>query len=405
MSRRLGMAALLAVAALAAAASGCHTCEDHEGSNKARELAQLNFDNEKFDQAKMLYSRCVEKCPDNEMGWLGLANACRAYGNSQFKAAADLASQGKINDSRRVFKEAVENHAMAFKIFTDRLAEKPDDLAPRYGLGLLYYDRATSVVPFPFPLDDAIHRAKERDLAIAEWTLIVAKQRDAWQAHRYLGLLLFAAGRMDEGRVHLMKFHDAQQALYEKVLTWPNSTDDEKKIKENNLKRVEKEITDIRDLMGEYLINLQHEIEKLKSKRVRTPEEDQKLAHLATESVQLEGVFKGFHLTNLGPVEQELRRRCEDYLTVFNRGDIGEIMSFISARKGEEAAMQRAVQERLDAGTKYRRPQYRTIVVSGSTASVGLVCEVINRKGNRPDMELTMHWRLVGGQWKVSDLP
>jgi hypothetical protein len=59
----------------------------------------------------------------------------------------------------------------------------------------------------------------------------------------------------------------------------------------------------------------------------------------------------------------------------------------------------------VDAGTQYRKPQYRTIVVSGDTASVGLVCEVVNRKGTRADAEVTMHWRLIGGQWKVADLP
>jgi len=43
--------------------------------------------------------------------------------------------------------------------------------------------------------------------------------------------------------------------------------------------------------------------------------------------------------------------------------------------------------------------------VSGENASVALVCEVSSKKGTRPDTELTMHWRLVGGQWKISNLP
>ena len=55
--------------------------------------------------------------------------------------------------------------------------------------------------------------------------------------------------------------------------------------------------------------------------------------------------------------------------------------------------------------TQFRSPQYRTIVVSGDAASVAVVCEVSSKKGNRPDSELTMHWRLVGGQWKLSELP
>jgi hypothetical protein len=80
-------------------------------------------------------------------------------------------------------------------------------------------------------------------------------------------------------------------------------------------------------------------------------------------------------------------------------------MSFTAPKAGEEATFQRAVQDRVDQGTKFRKPQYRTIVVSGDTASIALVCDVLSKKGNRSDAELTMHWKLVGGQWKVADLP
>jgi hypothetical protein len=80
-------------------------------------------------------------------------------------------------------------------------------------------------------------------------------------------------------------------------------------------------------------------------------------------------------------------------------------MSFVVPKAGEEAAFQRLVQDKVSQGTQFKNTQYRTIVVSGEQASVALVCEVTNSKGTRPDAELTMHWRLVGGQWKVSDLP
>jgi tetratricopeptide (TPR) repeat protein len=389
----------------AALIAGCHTCEDHAGSETAYELAKFNYENGKYDQAKILYSRSVEKCPDNEQGWLGLANACREDGNNQFKAATDLAGQGKIQDSKRIFKEAVENHASAYQIFQRRAREHPEDMAPRYGLGLLYYQRSTSVLPFPFPLDDTADRQKERDLAITEFTLILTKAPSAWQAHRYLGLALFAAGRMDEGRPHLKRFHDAQQSLYERVLQWPSSSDKEKKDKENALASVNREIEDIRDVLGEYFMMVTRDFERLKSKRERTPEEEAQLAKLKIESLQIENTIKAFHLTNLGPVEQELRRRCDDYLTVFNRGQVAEIMSFVAPKKGEEAAFQRAVQERIEKGMKIRKAQYRAIAISGDTASIALVCELVNKAGTRPDFEVTMHWHLVAGQWKVADLP
>jgi tetratricopeptide (TPR) repeat protein len=401
---RKGRAVALA-ASFAALAAGCHTCEDHAGSETAYELAKFNYENGKYDQAKILYSRCVEKCPANDQGWLGLANASREDGNNQFKAATDMAGQGKIQDSKKLFREASESHAMAYEIFQKRLRENPEDIAPHYGLGLLYYQRATSVLPFPFPPDDAVNRQKERDLSIIEFDLVLKKAPKAWQAHRYLGLALFAAGRMDEGRPHLKEFHDAQQILYERVLQWPGSTDEDKKRKENALTSVNREIEDIRDILGEYFMMIQREFDRLKSKRERTPQEDARMATLKLESLQLEKAIKGFHLTNLGPVEQELRRRCDDYLTVFNRGEVAEIMSFVAAKQGEEAAVQRAVQDRIHNGMKFRNLQYRTIAVSGDTASVGLVCELVNKSGTRPDFEVTLHWRLVGGKWKVADLP
>jgi tetratricopeptide (TPR) repeat protein len=404
MSRR---SAVLGAAALAAAAliGGCHTCDDHDGADRSVGLAKFNYENGKYDQARILYTRAVELCPGNVDGWLGLANACRETGNNEFKSAADMAAQGKIQDSKRIFKTAAENHALSYEILQRRIKESPDDMAPHYALGMLFYQRATSVLPFPFPVDDTVNRPKERDLAIAEFKQIVSKAPRAWQAHRYLGLALFAAERMDEGRHHLKIYHDAQQGLYETVLQWPGSSDEEKKRKETALQTVNKEIEEIRDVLGEYFMMVQRDIERLKLKRDKTPEDEAKLARLNTESLVLERTIKGFHLTRLGPVEQELRRRCDDYLTVFNRGEVAEIMAFVAAKQGDEAALQRAVQDRVRLGTKFRKPQYRTIVVSGETASVGLVCEVVNKEGSRPDSELTMHWRLVGGQWKVSDLP
>jgi tetratricopeptide (TPR) repeat protein len=404
MSREVALI-LLGAVGFASLVSGCHTCEDHPGSETAADLAQYNYDNYKYDQAKILYSRAVEKCPQNEKAWFGVANSSREYGNNLYKTAADLAGQGKIQEAKRVFKEASDNHALAFDILQRRMREKPEDLAPHYGMGLLYYQRATSVLPFPFPLDDSVNRPRERDLAIIEFQKIVKESPTAWQAHRYLGLALFCAGRMDEGRPHLSTFHDAQQALYERVLGWPGSSDDEKTRKENALRMVHKEIDDIRDVLGEYFMNVQNDEARLKLKKERTPEDEAKLARLKRESLELENIIKRFHLTNLGPVEQELRRRCDDYLAVFNSGKVTEIMGFVAPKQGEEAAVQNALQKRVDEKTQIRKAQYRTIVVSGDSASIALVAEVVSKQGTRPDSQLTMHWKLVGGQWKVSDLP
>ncbi len=401
---RIGTLMAATAAAFSAVMAGCHTCEDHEASQMSKELAEFNYANAKYDQAKTLYSRCVEKCSDNEDGWLGLANSTRELGNLQYQSAAELAGQGKIPDSKRVFKEATENHRIAFELFHRKIQERPDDMAPHYGLGLFYYQRATSPVPFPFPLDDTKRRGTERDLAIAEFQLIL-KKGELVQVHRYLGLALFAAGRMEEGRPHLKRFHDIQQNAYERILRMPGSSDEEKKTKEARLTAVNKEIEDIRDVLGEYFMTVTREFDRLRIKKDRTADDEAKMAKLKRESLELENIIKNFHLTNLGPVEQEVRRRCDDYLRVFNSGQVAEIMSFVAAKQGEDIVMQQAVQDRVKQGMKINKPQYRTIVVSGETASIALVCELVTSNGTRPDAELTMHWRLVGGQWKIADLP
>src|SRR5689334_3019952 len=122
--------AVVVVAALGGAAllGGCHTCENHEGAENSFELAKFNYENGKYDQAEILYTRCVEQCPAHERGWLGLGNSARENGNDQYKNAAELAGQGKIQDSKRVFKEASENHRLSYEIFQKHLKEHPEDL-------------------------------------------------------------------------------------------------------------------------------------------------------------------------------------------------------------------------------------------------------------------------------------
>ncbi|HVR85722.1 MAG TPA: hypothetical protein VMU54_15495 [Planctomycetota bacterium] len=399
---KLEVAVLTAWITLGAA---CGNCPNRAKSDQSKDLGQQWYNSGRYDQAKLMFSNCVEQCPDNEEGWIALANSSREFGNTQFKQAADLAAQGKGTEVKRVYKEAAENHTLAYDIFHRKIVDFPDDMAPHLGLAMLHYQRATSVLPFPFPVDDTVNRQKERDLAITEFSIVIKKSPGVVQAYRYLGLALFAAGRMDEGRPNLKRYHDAQQILYERILTWPGSTDNEKGTKEQALAKVSREIEEMRDVLGEYFMYSQREFDRLKAKKQRTAEEEASMAKFFRESLELEKTIKSFHLTNLSPVEMEVRRRCEDLISVFNRGQVAEIMSFVVAKQGEEAAFQRQVAEKVEQGTQYRKTQYRTIVVSGDTASVALVCELSNKKGSRPDAELTMHWRLVGGQWKVSDLP
>jgi tetratricopeptide (TPR) repeat protein len=405
LGRRSADFGFLLVAVLAAASSGCHVCEDHEGAQVIFDLAEFNYKNLKFDQAKILYGKALEKCEGREDVLIGLANACREFGNDEYRAAADMASQNKIGEAKRIFQEAGENHSMAHQIFQTLLKKDAGDMRCHYGLGLLFYQRATSMLPFPYPVEDKVNRQKDRDTAIVEFKLVLGKVDQAWQAHRYLGLALFAAGRMDEGRYHLMKFHDSQQLLYEKIITWPGTLDEEKARKEKALAQVDKEISSIREVLGEYFMVIGRERDRLAARKDRTPEEEQNLAKHSRESLELENIIRSFRPTNLGPVEVEVRQRCKDYIETFNRGVIAEIMTFIDPPSGQEAAVQKLIQDKVGKGTQYCRTRYRTIVVSGNSATVGLVCEVVTSRGSKPDTEATFRWKLVGGQWKVADQP
>src|SRR5262245_66199152 len=102
MSRQSAL--LAAAVAVAALVAGCHTCEDHDGSERSVGLAKFNYENGKYDQARVLYNRAVDLCPDNVEGWMGLANSCREAGNNEFKVAADMAAQGKIQESKKILR-------------------------------------------------------------------------------------------------------------------------------------------------------------------------------------------------------------------------------------------------------------------------------------------------------------
>ena len=68
---------------------------------------------------------------------------------------------------------------------------------------------------------------------------------DGWLVYRDPGVHRRQVVRVEYNAgsaVPLLRFHDAQQILYEKVLQWPGSTDTEKSTKEQSLAKVNREI-------------------------------------------------------------------------------------------------------------------------------------------------------------------
>ncbi len=398
-----GRVLALAAAAAALLSSGCHSCPGHDRAEAQFALAEFNYQNQKFDQAKRIYMNALENCPELYPALVGLGNACREYGTDQYRLVDELIRQGKQDVAEKVFKEANENHGQAHKCFEEALKREPDDLLPRYGMALLWYQRTSSPWPYPYPEDDR-RRAEERNRAIEEFARLVKEKPDLYQARRYLGLSLFVTGRMDEGREHLKEYHDYQQRWYNHVMTWPQQTPQQKEQKETALNQVENEINQCREILVNYFDALKREQERLKRKSSRSPEEEQRLAIYGTELNKGESMMRSLVMTRIGPAELEVWQRCQLYFTSINRGVLQDVLGFVFVKPGEDFVVRQKVAERLDRGARYEKLSHRSIAIAGDTATVGLDCERIASRGARPEKaELSLTFRLAGGQWAVAD--
>jgi tetratricopeptide (TPR) repeat protein len=385
-------------------------CERHVQAQESKVLAKVAYDGGHFDQAKELYSNSVEWCTENYDARIGLANASRALGSQLYRDADVSAQQGKGQQAQKTFRQATENHVLADRLFRTALTERPDDLEPHYGLGLLWYERATSPISSPWRPDDRVNRQRERDESIKEFSIVLDRMPTSTQSHRYRGLALLAADRVEEGAADLKAYHNSRQDLYNKIVgTWSSGSDDEKKRKDIALRSVEKEIDDVREVLVLEQVEMVDRAKILRKYEPKDPAEAQKiekeLAHLLTVQLILEDIIKKFGLTKLGEIEQVVVKRCREYLESFNRGKLEEILPFLGARKGEEKQLRDSVTAKVDRGMQFKKVVFRSAAVSGESASIGFVCDLVTAQGSRPESEVTIRWRVVGGQWLVSDHP
>lgn len=382
------------------------TCDNHEKAQTAKLLAKTAYDGAHYDQAKELYNNAVEWCSDNYDARMGLAHSSRMLGNQLFQQADQSAQAGKLPAAQKVFRQANDNHIMADRLFRTAMSERPDDPEPHYGLGLLWYERATSPISAPYPRDDTENRQRERDEAIKEFTLVIKSPTASSQSLRYRGLAYLAADRLEEGAKDLKVYHDSRQDLYNKIVsTWPSTSENDKKRKDIALREVEKEIDNVREVLLLELGELDRRSKELKKKETPTPKEVQEVAHLSSQQILLEGMIRSFALTNMGEVEQVIVKRCREYLESFNRGNLQEVLSFLGARKGEEKQLREAVSAKVAQGTQFRKVVFRSADVTGDKAMVGFVCDLVFGQVNHPDTEVILRWRLIGGQWLITDHP
>jgi len=403
------MCKAFALAAAALALASCShedNCDNHPKALLARANAQAAYDGGNYGLAKTLYMNAVEWCEENYEARIGLAHTSRSYGNELFQAADQMARQGKLELARKKFNEAKENHVLADQLFHGAITERPEDVDPHFGLGLLWYEECTSPISAPFAPGDSENRPKMRDDSIKEFSIVIARQPGSSQAHKYRGLAYLAADRVEEGAHDLKVYHDSRQDLYNKIVgSWPGLTTDEKKRKDTALRSVEKEIDDAREVIVLEHSELMSRAQKLQKKEPPSGTEVQEIAHLTRQQLILEGMIKSWGLTKLGEVEQGVIKRCREYLETFNRGKLNDVLSFLGPRKGEEARLRQAVTTKVERGTKFRKVNFRSATVAGETAAVVFACEITADQGAPAESEVTLRWRLVGGQWLVSDHP
>lgn len=385
--------------------AACHTCPDHEKSELAVENAKTLYDAGNFRQAKVVFSTSLEYCPENYDALIGLANASREEGSALYANVDALVKQGKLEAAQKLFQEANQNHQDSDQMFRSAMILYPDDLAPEYGLAQLYYQRATSPVGYPYPLDDALNRRQARDKAIAGFRKLVEGNPELPQIQRYLGLALFAAGNMQEGRGHLLKYHDVQQQNYNRLLGIPAQTQEEKDRKRSALAKVESDIDSIRQIFQAYYEELSKERVRLTGLKTRTPQEEQQLAGIATEQLHLQVLIRTYQMVDLGGVELEVRERCTAYLDALDQGRMEVLETFLGALPGQEAALQARVRGLVADQTHYGNIRYRSIVVNGESATVTFMADLVTRRGTRADQPMTLRFRRVSGIWRLVEHP
>lgn len=402
--RTLG-AALTAVILLTA---GCATCEDDPEVRTIFETGEFYYKNLKFDEAVGRYDVALEKCPHHYQAWIGMGNACREYGNQLYSAANDLVVQGKQPEAKKRFEDANQKHQLAFKCFTAAKSLKPGDLQPYMGMGLLWHQRAASPLNYPHRLDDKENRRKDRDKAIVEFTRVIEGEPRAYYARRHRGILYLTSGQGDAAREDLKVYHNAVQALYDHTYQAMSSEKEEdRKRRDDSLQGLEKEIQEVREMLGARREGLHEERNALTVRGTPlSPEEEQLQASRTREILSLDALLGTFHLMKLTPEQQTLKDRCIMYLKLFNKGSLIECLSFLTARPGEEEKIRQAVLKKVEAGTKYGRIVYRKITVSGEAGSILLLCDITTPDGPaRKGAEVVLRWQRRSGVWMLAEHP
>lgn len=242
-----------------AIAAGCASSETRRKAAEQFQMGRYWYENGKFLEAKGRFAEVLRLITDDPEAMLYYAHSSRELGNTQYAEAERLLMSGKKEQAERVNASATEDHNDAFRALQVLLREDPEEIRAMYALGVLYYDRATSLLHYPYRPSDAQNRGKERDQAIERFRAVLVGKEDMLYARRYLALLLSARGEpkdIGEAKPHLEYFLKVTRAERERIaqspipLRDPQVAQEAKKRKMEALDRLDRELQEMEDVLS-----------------------------------------------------------------------------------------------------------------------------------------------------------
>ncbi len=285
------LAVVLVLAGLSPLLMGMATCQgsdipDVDPVRQNMELAKYWFENGHFMEAVGRYKAVLEARRDYYPALIGLGNSAGEASHQLYVEADDAFGGDRRDIGLRALSEADEYARLANNAFQRCMQVRTNDLVANYGFGLFLYNRSVTLRNLPYPASpepppDVLkfeekakswragykQRIDELKKSIEQFELVLngdggglgtvehLRRCKSSQAHRYLGLALFMRSDWDKrdgdvARAHLSAFAVYVVDLREAVIKLkPATSDDEKKVKEAEMRRLNQDIMELKALM------------------------------------------------------------------------------------------------------------------------------------------------------------
>lgn len=280
---------------------------------------EVHFGGGRFDNAVRAYARATELKPNHYQAFIGLGSSASEHSMALYGEADRLQAVGKVAPTEDALRRADEMTDIAQRSFTKALQLRPNDPVANYLLGVMFFKRATSPYAFPYPSNNekaALQRQKERDEAIRQFEIVLAREKVALdhpehmgkcvspQMHRYLAIAHLTRGDWERRDVERMREHLAFYLLWlqrnreEIVKRSGGRSDEEKARRERDLQTIDRELLDVKELLRGWLENLRvYESEVRQGKEhppIPADRRDARLESLSRELLIVEAMVREF---------------------------------------------------------------------------------------------------------------